>query len=74
VIIQFPTASAPIVTGPQDLSDVHDILLMLAVSMAVIASAKTPIERARVAAKHAQKTAEAYADVVAHLIQQGGVQ
>jgi hypothetical protein len=70
VIIQSPAVAAHIVTGPHDLSDVHDILLMLAVSMAVIASPKTPIDRARTAAKHAQKTAEAYADVVAHLIKQ----
>lgn len=72
MILQFPTASVPAAGEPQTLSDVHDILLMLAVSMAIIASPKTPIDRARTAAKHAQKTAEAYADVVAHLIQQGG--
>lgn len=72
MIIQFPTSSLPTVGEPHTLSDVHDILLMLAVSMAIISSSKTPIDRARTAAKHAHKTAEAYANVVAHLIQQGG--
>lgn len=74
MIIQFPKTTAPAVDAQLGLSDVHETLVMLSLSLALIASPKMPIDRARTAAKHAQKVAEAYADVVAALMDQGGVQ
>lgn len=74
MIIPFPKATTPAVHAQLGLSDVHETLVMLSLSLALIASPKLPINRARAAAKHAQKVAEAYADVVAALLAQGGVQ
>lgn len=74
MIIQFPKAMAPAVHAPLGLADVHETLVMLSLSLALMASPKMPIDRARTAAKHAQKVAESYADVVATLMEQGGVQ
>lgn len=74
MIIQFPKATAPTVDAQLGLSDVHETLVMLSLSLALIASPRMPIDRARTAAKHAQKVAEAYADVVAALMEQRGVQ
>lgn len=68
MILQFPT---PAQAAQPDLTDVRDTLLMLSLIMAFIASPKMPIERAREAARLAQKTADAYADVVSALIEQG---
>ena len=73
MIIQFPKPLPPVDTT-LDLSDVYENLVLLSLALALIASPKMPIERARVAAKHAQGVAEAYADVVAVLIDQGGAQ
>ena len=69
MILQFP---APAQAAQPDLADVRDTLLMLSLTLAFIASPKMPIERAREAARLAQKTAAAYADVVSSLIEQGG--
>lgn len=72
MIIQFPTGTAPGATP--DLTDVRDTLLMLSMTLALMASQKMPADRAREAARLAQKTAEAYAKVVTGLIVQGGAQ
>lgn len=69
MILQFPGSAPP---SQLDLTDVRDTLLMLSITLAFIASPKMPIERAREAARLAQKTAAAYADVVSALIEQGG--
>lgn len=74
MIIQFPAQSVPTIDAPLGLAEVHGTLVMLSLSLALIASPKMPIDRARTAAKHAQKVAESYADVVAALMDQGGVQ
>lgn len=74
MIIPFPKATTLAVDAPLGLADVHETLVMLSLSLALIASPKLPIDRARTAAKHAQKVAETYADVVAALMDQGGVQ
>lgn len=74
MIIQFPKTPFATADAPQTLEDVRDILLMLSVNLALIASPKVPIERARAAAAHAQRAAEAYAEVVTGLIEQGGAQ
>lgn len=71
MILQFP---APAQAIQPDLTDVRDTLLMLSLTLALIASPKMPIERAREAARLVQKTAAAYADVVDALIEQGGGQ
>lgn len=69
MILQSPT---PAQAAQPDLTDVRDTLLMLSLTLAFIASPKMPIERAREAARLAQKTADAYADVVSALVEQGG--
>lgn len=74
MIIQFPKAAAPALDAPLGLADVHETLVMLSLSLALMASPKLPIDRARTAAKHAQKVAESYADVVAALMDQEGAQ
>lgn len=74
MIIQFPVQTVPATDAPLGLADVHETLVMLSLALALIASPKMPIDRARTSAKHAQKVAEAYADVVATLMSQGGVQ
>ena len=71
MILQFP---APAQVAQPDLTDVRDTLLMLSLTLAFIASPKMPIERAREAARLAQKTADSYADIVSALIEQGGGQ
>lgn len=71
MILQFPGSAPP---SQPDLTDVRDTLLMLSLTLTLIASPKMPIERAREAARLAQKTAAAYADVVGALIEQGGGQ
>lgn len=71
MILQFP---APAHAVQPDLTDVRDALLMLSLTLAFIASPKMPIERAREAARIAQETAAAYADVVSALVEQGGAQ
>lgn len=73
MIIQFPNPIPP-VDAQLGLTDVHETLVMLSLTLALIASPKLPIERARTAAKHAKKVAEAYADVVAALMSEGGAQ
>ena len=72
MILQFPAPPAP--AAPLDLIDVRDTLLMLSLTCALIASPKMPVERAREAARLAQQTADAYAEVVASLIEQGAAQ
>lgn len=72
MILQSPIGNAP--AAQQDLSDVRDTLLMLSMTLALMASPKIPADRAREAARRAQKTAEAYAEVVTGLIEQGGAQ
>lgn len=74
MIIPFPKATTPALDTPLGLADVHETLVMLSLSLALMASPKMPVDRARIAAKHAQKVAEAYADVVAALMNRGGVQ
>lgn len=69
MILQFP---APAQAAQPDLTDVRDTLLMLSLTLAFIASPKMPVERTREAARLAQNTAAAYADVVSALIEQGG--
>lgn len=71
MILQFPT---PTPVAQPDLSDVRDALLMLSLTLAFIASPKMPVEQAREAARIAQQTAAAYADVVSALVEQGGGQ
>lgn len=68
MILQSPTSTQA--TQP-DLTDVRDALLMLSLTLAFIASPKMPIERAREAARLAKKTADAYADVVSALVEEG---
>jgi hypothetical protein len=72
MILPFPIGNTP--AAQPDLTDVRDTLLMLSLTCAMIASPKLPIDRAREAARLAQKTAEAYAEVVTGLIEQGGAQ
>jgi hypothetical protein len=74
MIIQFPTQTIPTVDAPLGLADVHETLVMLSLTLALIASPKLSIERARISAGHAQKVAEAYAEVVAALMDQGVAQ
>jgi hypothetical protein len=58
-----------------DLKDVQDILVLLSLALALIASPNTPIIIARVAAVMAQHTAIAWAELLDDLIAaQGGVQ
>lgn len=58
-----------------DLRDVQDILVLLGMALAVIASPTTPIIAARVAAVIAQHTAMAWADQLEVMIEsQGGEQ
>lgn len=58
-----------------DLSDVQDILVLLSLALALIASPTTPIIVARVTAVMAQHTAMAWAELLDDLIAaQGGVQ
>lgn len=58
-----------------DLRDVQDILVLLSLALALIASPNTPILVARVAAVMAQHTAMAWAELLDDLIAaQGGVQ
>ena len=58
-----------------DLRDVQDILVLLGMALAVIASPATPIIAARVAAVIAQHTAMAWADQLEDMIvSQGGEQ
>lgn len=69
--------NAPILmtTAPQaeDLSDVQDILVLLSLALALIASPTTPIIVARVTAVMAQHTAMAWAELLDDLIAaQGG--
>lgn len=71
MILQFPT---PAQTAQPDLTDVRDTLLMLSLTLALIASPRLPVERAREAARMAQETAAAYADVVSALVEQSGGQ
>lgn len=71
MILQFPIGNAP--AAQLDLTDVRDTLLMLSLICAKIASPKMPIDRAREGARLAQRTAEAYAEVVASMIEQGAV-
>ncbi|WP_050590241.1 hypothetical protein [Pseudomonas sp. URMO17WK12:I12] len=71
--------NAPILmpTAPQadDLSDVQDILVLLSLALALIASPTTPIIVARVTAVMAQHTAMAWAELLDDLIAaQGGAQ
>ncbi|RAU43680.1 MULTISPECIES: hypothetical protein [unclassified Pseudomonas] len=73
MIIQFPKPISAADT-PLGLADIHETLVMLSLALALIASPKIPIDRARIAAKDAQKVAEAYVDVVAAMIDQGGEQ
>jgi hypothetical protein len=72
MILQFPVPPAP--AAPLDLTDVRDTLLMLSLTCALIASPKMPVERAREAARLAQHTADAYAEIVSGLIEQGYAQ
>lgn len=59
----------------EDLREVQDILVLLAMALAVIASPNTPIIAARVAAVIAQHTAMAWADQLEVIIEsQGGEQ
>lgn len=56
-----------------DLSDVQDILVLLSLALALIASPTTPIIVARVTAVMAQHTAMAWAELLDDLIaEQGG--
>ena len=56
-----------------DLSDVQDILVLLSLALALIASPTTPIIVARVTAVMAQHTAMAWAELLGDLIAaQGG--
>jgi len=69
--------NAPILmpNAPQaeDLSDVQDILVLLSLALALIASPTTPIIVARVTAVMAQHTAMAWAELLDDLIAaQGG--
>lgn len=58
-----------------DLRDVQDILVLLSMALAVIASPTTPIIAARVAAVIAQHTAMVWADQLEVMIEsQGGEQ
>lgn len=58
-----------------DLSDVQDILVLLSLALALIASPTTPIIVARVTAVMAQHTAMAWAELLDDLsAAQGGVQ
>lgn len=58
-----------------DLSDVQDILVLLSLALALIASPTTPIIVARVTAVMAQHTAMAWAELLNDLIAaQGGAQ
>ncbi|EJM25144.1 hypothetical protein PMI22_00490 [Pseudomonas sp. GM21] len=56
----------------EDLRDVQEILVLLSVAMAVIASPTTPIIVARVAAVIAQHTAMAWADLLEGMIESNG--
>lgn len=71
--------NAPILipAAPQagDLSDVQDILVLLSLALALIASPTTPIIAARVTAVIAQHTAMAWVELLDDLIAvQGGAQ
>lgn len=58
-----------------DLSDVQDILVLLSLALALIASPTTPIVVARVTAVMAQHTAMAWVELLDDLIRvQGGAQ
>ncbi|KII32347.1 hypothetical protein NL64_13310 [Pseudomonas fluorescens] len=58
-----------------ELRDVQDILVLLSMALAVIASPTTPIIAARVAAVIGQHTAMAWAEQLEDMIElQGGVQ
>lgn len=72
MIVQLPHAPLPDTAAPQSLEDVRHILDLLSYTFALVASPKVSIDRARGIAKHAQKTAEAYSEVVAMMIEQGG--
>ena len=74
MIIQFPQKPIAPESVELGLADVHETLVMLGLTFALVASPKLPIERARTAAKHAQEVAEAYADVVSALMDQGSAQ
>ncbi|WP_219063463.1 hypothetical protein [Pseudomonas sp. UMAB-08] len=56
-----------------DLRDVQEILVMLALALAVIASPTTPIIVARVTAVMAQHTAMAWAELLEGVIESNGV-
>ena len=55
-----------------DLREVQEILVLLSVAMAVIASPSTPTIVARVAAVIAQHTAMAWADLLEGMIESNG--
>ncbi|MBF8774468.1 MULTISPECIES: hypothetical protein [Pseudomonas] len=56
-----------------DLRDVHGVLVLLSMALAVIASPATPVIVARVTAVMAQHTAMAWAEVLEDVIaEQGG--
>ena len=58
--------------SPDDLRDVQEILVLLSVAMAVIASPATPIIVARVIAVIAQHTATAWAEMMDDAIESTG--
>ncbi|RBH54212.1 MULTISPECIES: hypothetical protein [Pseudomonas] len=67
--------AAPTDSSPDDLRDVQDILVLLSLALAVIASPCTPIIVARVTAVVAQHTAMAWADLMEGMIDTvGGAQ
>jgi hypothetical protein len=59
-------------TSPDDLRDVQEILVLLGMALAVIASPITPIILARVTAVIAQHTAIAWAELLDKVIDSNG--
>lgn len=69
------SVATPISSAFSGLRDAQDILVLLSMALAVIASPATPIVTARVTAVIAQHTAMAWAEMLEGVIaKQGGVQ
>ncbi|NWB48247.1 hypothetical protein [Pseudomonas gingeri] len=67
-----PSITTPSDSDLDDLRDVQNILVLLSLALAVIASPTTPIIVARVAAVVAQHTAMAWADLLEGMIESRG--
>lgn len=73
--MNLPTQSATLANDPlNDLRDVQDILVLLSLALAVIASPTTPIIVARIAAVLAQHTAMAWAELLEGVIAEQGAE